>query len=110
MRTEVRIGVYEHERGAPQPVSVDVELYRRQERFTGRSLADCLDYDRVFRHLAEDWPRRAHVELLEQLAEELVAFCLEDPRVEVCRVVIRKLEIYGGRAVPEVAVLRLRTG
>lgn len=108
VRVAVRLGVGDAERGAPQEVSVDVELYRRHGAFAGGTLADCLDYDRVFRHLSDAWPARPHTDLLEQLAEDLVAFCLADPRVEACRVVIRKPRVYGGRAVPEIAVWRLR--
>lgn len=108
MRIAVRLGVYPEEHEAPQEISVDVELYRTAGAFTGGSLADCLDYDRVFRHLTEVWPARPHTGLLEQLAEDAVAFCLEDPKVEACRVVIRKLQVYGGRAVPEISVYRRR--
>lgn len=108
LRIPVRLGVRAEERAAAQMVGVDVELYRPMGAFAGRSLTDCLDYDRVFRHLTEDWPQRPHTELLEQLAEDLVRFCLEDPRVAACRVVIRKLAIYAGRAVPEIAVYRRR--
>lgn len=108
VRVAVRLGAFESERAAPQPVSVDVELYRRQGRFTGGKLSDCLDYDRVFRHLTEIWPERPHTDLLEELAEDLVNFCLADPKVEACRVVVRKLAVYGGRAVPEITVHRLR--
>jgi dihydroneopterin aldolase len=104
----VRIGVYAAEKAAPQPVRIDVELYRHAERFVGTSLADCLDYDRVHRWLVETWPGRPHVELLETLAEELVEKCLEDARVEACRVVIRKPAAYGGRGYPEIAVFRRR--
>lgn len=108
LKVEVRIGVNEAERAGPQTVSVDVELYRSGGAFTGKGLADCLDYDRVYRHLTEHWPARPHTELLEQLAEDAVQVCLEDSRVEACRVVIRKLEIYDGRAVPEISVVRYR--
>jgi dihydroneopterin aldolase len=108
VRVPVRLGVRADERAAPQLVSVDVELYRRQGRFAGRSIADCLDYDRVFRHLTTAWPGRPHTDLLEQLAEDLVRFCLDDARVEACRVVVRKPDVYGGRAVPEIAVFRCR--
>jgi dihydroneopterin aldolase len=96
VRVAVRLGVR------------DVELYRCQGRFAGRSIADCLDYDRVFDHLATAWPQRPHTELLEQLAEDLVQFCLADERVEACRVVVRKPEAYAGRAVPEITVFRCR--
>jgi dihydroneopterin aldolase len=110
VRVRVRLGIRADERAAPQPVSVDVELYRRQGRFAGRSIADCLDYDRVFDHLATAWPQRPHTDLLEELAEELVQFCLADGRVEACRVVIRKPDAYAGRGVPEIAVFRRRAG
>jgi dihydroneopterin aldolase len=70
---EVRIGAHAAEREAPQPVLVDVELYRHHGPFGEGRLADCLNYDRVFRHLVDEWPRRPHTDLLERLAEDLVA-------------------------------------
>lgn len=104
----VRIGVYEAEKTAPQRVSVDVELWRRADGPAPRSLDDCLDYDRVYQWLVEGWPRREHVELLETLAEELVAKALEDPRVDACRAIIRKLDAYGGVGWPEIDLRRAR--
>ena len=86
----------------------DLELWRRLDRFTGTGLADCLDYDRIHRWLVETWPQRPHTELLEQLAEELLDKCFEDPRVDWCRVRIRKPEAHGGRGVPEILVTRRR--
>jgi dihydroneopterin aldolase len=108
VRVAVRVGVHAEERAAPQLLIVDVELYRRQDRFVGTSLADCLDYDRIYAHLTQEWPKRPHVELLENLAEGLLAFCLTDSRIEACRVVIRKPEVYPGTATPEISAFRLR--
>lgn len=108
VRVAVCVGVHPEEHAGPQQLSIDVELYRRLDRFTSRDLVDCLDYDRVYHHLTQDWPAREHIELLEVLAEGLVEFCLADRRVEACRVVIRKLEIYPGTATPEIAVYRLQ--
>jgi dihydroneopterin aldolase len=106
---DVRIGVRDAERQGPQPVVVDVELYRHRRGFPpGGTLEDCLDYDRLYRHLVEDWPERPHTDLLERLAEDLVAFCLEDGRVEACRVRLRKPAIYAGRAIPEIELWRRR--
>lgn len=106
----VRVGLHAFERERPQRVSVDVELYRRHDGGRRRDLAACLDYDRLRRHLVEAWPTRPHTDLLEDLAEDLVAFCLADPRVEACRVVVRKLDIYAGQGVPEVQLYRRRVG
>ena len=108
VRVSVRIGVHAFEYEKPQMLSVDVELYRRQQRFTGTTLAECLDYDRLYHHVTQEWPARDHVELLEILADELAEVCLADDRVEACRVVIRKPEVYPGSAVPEITVYRLR--
>ncbi len=108
VRLWLRVGVREEERRRPQPVEVEVELYRRAPRDRRGGLAACLDYDRLHRHLTEAWPARPHTGLLEELAEDLVAFCLADPRVEACRVVVRKPEIYAGRGVPEVSLYRAR--
>ena len=110
VRVAVRVGVYAREHDAPQLLEVDVELYRRRREFTGSALADCLDYARGYHHLTIVWPAREHVELLERLAEELLQVCLDDARVEACRVVIRKLEVYPGTATPEISVWRRRAG
>ena len=104
----LRVGLYDFERDRPQRVSVDVELYRKAGGLEQREFATCLDYARLHRYLVEEWPKRPHVELLEELAEDLIRFCLADPRVEACRVVVRKLDIYAGGGVPEVELYRLR--
>lgn len=105
----LRIGVDESERQRPQRVVIDLELWRRHAGGRRGDLSVCLDYARLFRHLTEELPQRPHVALLEDLAEDLVAFCLADPRVEACRVVVRKPDIFAGRAVPEVALYRRRS-
>ena len=102
------IGVYGHERGRSQRVQVDVELFRHAGPLAEVRLDDCLDYDRLHRFLTEELPRRPHFELLELLAEEIAAFALADARVEACRVVLRKLDVYVGGASPELEVYRRR--
>jgi len=108
VRVPVRVGVYAAEHAKPQELSIDVELYRRLDRLTSTALGECLDYDRIYHHLTEEWPVREHVELLEVLAEGLIELCLSDRRVEACRVVIRKPQVYPGSATPEVTVYRAR--
>jgi dihydroneopterin aldolase len=111
LEVELQVGIDERERvpGRTQRLLLTVEMFRHRDAFAGTSIADCLDYDRIWRHIAAHWTAaRAHVDLLEQLLEEVVALCFEDTRVEACRVAIRKSEIYDGRAVPVVEVYRLR--
>jgi 7,8-dihydroneopterin aldolase/epimerase/oxygenase len=112
LAVELQVGVEPWERapGKAQRLLVSVEMFRHRGTFTGTSVVDCVDYDRVYRHIAARWtPARAHIELLEPLLEELVAVCFEDARVEACRVAIRKPHVYNGCAVPVVEVYRLRS-
>jgi 7,8-dihydroneopterin aldolase/epimerase/oxygenase len=112
LAVELRVGLSDWERtpGKAQRLLVTVEMFRHRGAFAGSSLADCIDYGRVYRHVIERWtPARAHVDLLEQLLEELVAVCFEDARVEACRIAIRKPHVYNARAVPLVEVYRLRS-
>jgi 7,8-dihydroneopterin aldolase/epimerase/oxygenase len=104
---DLRIGAYETERGAAQRVTVAVDLFRAAGPFRGQ-LDACLDYDRVRRYLEEVLPGRPHVDLLEELAENVIGFCFADPRVEACRVTLRKPAIYPGSARPVVEVYRRR--
>jgi dihydroneopterin aldolase len=112
LTVELQVGINEWERapGKAQRLLVTVEMFRHRGAFTGKSVADCINYDRVYSHIAARWtPARAHVDLLEQLLEELVEVCFEDARVEACRVAIRKPHVYNGYAVPLVEVYRLRS-
>ncbi|MCA9687996.1 MAG: dihydroneopterin aldolase [Myxococcales bacterium] len=106
---DIRVGASDRERHADarQRVLVTVEM-GRGGRHRHASLADCLDYARVFAWITDTWPQRPHTELLETLLEELVAFVFEDARVEWCRVAIKKPHVFHGVAVPEVAFFRER--
>jgi dihydroneopterin aldolase len=105
---DVRIGVFAEEQTGPQRVVVDVELYRHRRALAPGGLAGCLDYNRIYQHLVRTWPERAHTSLLEELADSLASFCLEDPNVEACRIIVSKPAIYHGRAVPSVEYYRCR--
>ncbi len=108
VRVQIRLGAFDHERQAPQAVEVHVALSRRYDGYRGEGLDECLNYDPVYRYLTEDWPARDHVDLIEAWAEDLVNFCLRDPKVEACRVRLRKLEILPGAAAPEIELVRYR--
>lgn len=80
------IGVYEHERGRPQPLVLDVEV----EIIPPKSdrLAETLDYDliaRFARTLAG-----SHILLVETYARRLAELCLDEPGVLRVEVAVRK--------------------
>ncbi len=108
LRILLRVGVLAEERRAPQPVEIEVELWRRKPAPHRGGLEACLDYRRLYRFLCEELPQGPHVALLEELAEAVARFALADPRVEMCRVVVRKPAAFAGRGVPEVGLVRRR--
>jgi 7,8-dihydroneopterin aldolase/epimerase/oxygenase len=85
---ELSIGLHPWEKPHPQRVAVTVELFWRP-----RGNGAWVDYDPI-RDAIRSWVGRPHVELIETLAEELVERCFTDPRVEACRVAVRKLDIF----------------
>jgi len=90
------IGIYEAEHGRKQPVTIDIDLWVREEpTATALEYADVVCYekltDRIKALLA-----RGHIKLVETLAEDLASLGLSDPRVERIRVRVEKPD-----AIPE---------
>lgn len=110
IEVEVKVGIDTWERagGKKQKIIVDVDLYRYQREFKGKSIKDCLNYHVPFERVTKDWAKRPHTDLLETLVEELVTFCLKDKTVDAVRVRVRKPHVYNGRATPSVEFFRQR--
>ena len=68
-------------------------MYQDQTHFDPSHIETCLDYSRVHDYIA-GWANRPHTDLVETLAEDLFSFVFQDPRVDGCRVTIRKPDIY----------------
>jgi FolB domain-containing protein len=87
LRTHGIIGVYEHERKAPQEILVSAILYTdTRSAASSDALEDCIDYDALSKKL------QIHVEsvarfTLEALAEDLARICLLESGAK--RVVLR---------------------
>lgn len=105
----LKIGATEWERHPDKRMKVlaTVECFLRQERHEGETLDSVIDYDRLYR-LLQDWQERPHTDLLETLAQELADACLGDPRIEACRVALRKPDIYWNAAAAGVEFYRRR--
>ncbi len=90
LQVEALIGVYAHERGAVQPLLLDIELgYDNRKPAASDDVADTLDYAavcaRVRQLVAEREPQ-----LLETLAEALAADLLRSFDAITAKVRIRK--------------------
>lgn len=87
VRLQAEIGVYRHEIGKLQPLSVDVEL-DVPSAGPGR-LSDTFNYEAILkaaRAIAEE----GHIELVETFADRLARACMADPRVTRARVRVEK--------------------
>lgn len=106
---QLHIGIRDWERAPDrrQRVQVDVECYRPLSP-RPESIADCMDYSRLYRYLTNDWQARPHTDLLETLAHDLVAFVFEDATIDAVRVRLAKLDVYLDTAVPSFEITRIR--
>lgn len=94
LQVEAIVGVHEHEKNGPQPLTVSIDLTVREQP-GGRSdtLQEVVDYEQVVRKV-QAICAEGHVNLIETLAERIAASCLEDKRVHAVRVRIEKPEAF----------------
>lgn len=109
------IGVHRHEHEAKQRIRINIDLgvvddsARPLSRAgVGRDeLARVVDYEKVAastRALVAD----GHVRLVETLAERIAEQCLHDPRVQVVRIRVEKLDVFADTASVGVEIERHR--
>lgn len=86
------IGIYPHERETRQRILIDVELdLAGAPAPTDDRIAEVVDYEAVAKRI-EGMARDGHVQLVETLAERILAWCLTDDRVVKARVRVAKPE------------------
>jgi dihydroneopterin aldolase len=106
-----RLGIHPHEKAAPQPIRLSVELVVEDDAApVGIGPDDfrrVVDYSRLV-ELARDTVATGHVLLVETLAERVAIAALEDRRVERARVTVEKPEAFPDVAAVGVVVERRR--
>jgi dihydroneopterin aldolase len=110
---DARIGVYPEEKGGRQPVRINISFEMRDD---GLDYADGIGPDDVTRVVDYDGLAkrvraligRAHVHLVETMAEQIARLCLNDPRVLTARVRVEKLTVFADAASAGVEIERSR--
>lgn len=92
---DAHIGVHQHEKLGPQRIRINVDLavWEKDVDGIGDKLANVVCYEEVvsgIRALVAE----GHVNLVETLAEQIAALCLEDARVRIARVRVEKLDVF----------------
>lgn len=91
----LRLGLYPHEKCAPQPVAVTLELFTMPVPYLRNVSPDnIIDYGRYF-DVITSWADRPHVQLIETYIQELLDLCFENKTVNACRVSIKKTAVFG---------------
>jgi dihydroneopterin aldolase len=111
------IGVYSQEHGRKQRIRVNVDLGVTDDGARGVSrgavgqdeLARVVDYAAVAAQV-RSIVAAGHVRLVETLAERIAEACLRDPRVELARIRVEKLDVLPDGASAGVEVERRRHG
>jgi dihydroneopterin aldolase len=96
---DARIGVYPQEMGGRQPMRVNISFQMRDD---GLDYPDGIGPDEVVRVVDYDGltkrvralVKRAHVQLVETMAEQIARLCLSDRRVLTVRVMVEKLTVF----------------
>lgn len=84
-RTRIRIGAYDHERRAAQPVSVTVELWITYRFGEQKRLDEVYDYT-LITHTIEEVAAAGHIDLQEDLVDQVITALMADDRVRAVRV------------------------
>jgi dihydroneopterin aldolase len=101
-----RIGVHLHEHGAPQRVRLNLDLeVAGSGAPPADDLAEVVDYEALIERVRRLVASR-HVNLVETLAEQVAALCLDDPRVRSVRVRVEKVDVIPDAAAVGVEIER----
>lgn len=103
-----RIGVHPHEHGRTQRIFVDVQLDLGPAPAPADDrLGETVDYE-ALAGAVESMCRADHVQLVETLAERIIAWCFKDARVRAATVRIAKPEALSHAAAAGCVVRRVR--
>ena len=91
----LKIGIYDHEKVAPQRVVVTAELYADPQSYLEHvDLDTIIDYAKVYNAILS-WAEREQVQLIEDYLKELIGLCFDFDNVTACRVSIKKADVFG---------------
>lgn len=102
------IGVYEHEKLTRQRVVANIDLTVLERPQVADQIEHVVCYHKVVKKI-ETLTEEGHVNLLETLAENIAASCLEDKRILAIRVRLEKPEALKQAASVGVEIERLQS-
>ena len=101
------IGIYEHEKAAPQRVRINLDLEVEDGPPEADEIGCVVSYEPLV-IAARDILASGHIALLETLAEQLARECLTDPRVRLAKVRVEKLDAFPDAGAVGIEIERMR--
>ncbi len=95
LQVPAQIGIHGHERGATQPVRINVDLAVEDLDSLEDRLDLVVDYEAITAKIRAI-VAAGHINLAETLAERIAGACFEDARVKTARVRVEKLQALPG--------------
>ncbi len=92
------IGILDFERLAPQTVEISIEIAARIGPKPTEEAQDYVSYAPIVEHLIALSESRRHIDLVEQLADEIFDFLFTDPRIANATVTVMKPDIFAQAA------------
>ena len=99
------IGVLDFEREAPQTVEISIDIGVQE----GLPPGEYISYAPVVEHLTALSESRRHIDLVEELADEIFRFLFDDRRIERASVTVMKPDIFPQVAGVGVTIERVNT-
>lgn len=92
------IGILDHEREAKQTVVVSIDMAVEISDRPSEAGQDYVSYAPIVDHLTALSASGRHIDLVEQLADEIFLFLFADPRITSAKVEIMKPDIFSAAA------------
>ena len=92
------IGILDHERTAPQTVTISIDMGVNIPERPSESGQDYVSYALIVEYLLALSKSGRHIDLVEELADEIFGVVFDDNRVERVRIEIIKPEIFSEAA------------
>lgn len=103
---QMSIGIYDHEKSAPQNVIINVKIYvKKQDGNIIENIENVVSYEIIALNIRDICNSR-HFEFVEKLAEEISIMCLQNALSQIVEVEIEKPDIIKDTKSVGVKILR----
>lgn len=94
MRVDMGIGIYDHEKTAPQPVLVNIVCdVTPPTDWRADDYAQVVCYETIA-NAVKKIAAAGHINLVETFAEHIADFCMQDPRITAVTIGIEKTSVF----------------